>query len=143
MPPSLFRPPGTVFGPQEIFVDPYGKYFLGPDNTPGGPNHACRSDAKGLTRTVSNSADGRAALRELLQDGSLSDLDLRALFDSFDADESGTIDVAELQALAHATGVSLKAAQATATLDKLDTDGDGKIQFSEFEGWHKDLPADP
>jgi hypothetical protein len=36
-PPSRFRPPGTVLGAQEIFnnVNPYGKYFLGPDNIPG------------------------------------------------------------------------------------------------------------
>ena len=37
-PSSRFRPPGTVLGAQAIFsiVNPYRKYFLGPDNVAGG-----------------------------------------------------------------------------------------------------------
>ena len=37
-PSSRFRPPGTVLGYQVIFIMeiPYGKYFLGPGNIPGG-----------------------------------------------------------------------------------------------------------
>jgi hypothetical protein len=43
-PSSRFRHPGTVLGAQEIFttVNPYGNYFLGPDNIPGGRNRARR-----------------------------------------------------------------------------------------------------
>ena len=43
-PPSRFRPPGTVLGAQHMFtaVNPYGKYFRGPDNIPGGRNRARR-----------------------------------------------------------------------------------------------------
>ena len=35
-PPSRFRLPGTVLGAQGIFttINPYGKYFLDPDNVP-------------------------------------------------------------------------------------------------------------
>jgi hypothetical protein len=37
-PPSRLRPPATALGAQEIFstANPYGKYPLGPDNTPPG-----------------------------------------------------------------------------------------------------------
>jgi hypothetical protein len=58
--PSRFRPPGTVLGAQEIFtavnslweiftaVNPHGKYFLGPDNIPGGRDRARRFDQIGV-----------------------------------------------------------------------------------------------
>jgi hypothetical protein len=86
-------------------------------------------------------AYGRLAIKSLLSSGTVNDDVLKAIFDKFDKDQSGYIDTDELQNLSHCTGISLTYDQAVETLAKLDTDGDGKLEFEEFAAWLKESHA--
>ncbi len=62
--------------------------------------------------------------------------DYRKAFDHHDADHDGTITVDELVALFAAVGVGnflTRGAWARATMAELDADGDGRIEWSEFD----------
>ena len=74
-PSSRFGLPGTFLGAQEILaiVNPYGEYFLGPGDIPGGPNRAhrfrssrqprARWGTRTRTATCSSAAPARSATR--------------------------------------------------------------------------------
>lgn len=81
---------------------------------------------------------GRLAVKSLLSNGLVNDETLKAVFDKFDFDESGAINVDELQKLSHCTGISLTDEQAAETLAKLDKDGNGTLGFDEFAEWLKE-----
>ena len=57
---------------------------------------------------------------------------IRTLFDRFDADASGTIELAEMIELVQAIDESVTPAQATALFRWADTDGDGALDFDEL-----------
>lgn len=58
---------------------------------------------------------------------------LRSVFDSFDADNSGTIDSSELQKIFSQFGHSLSNVEVRAMLEVADADGSGEIDFAEFQ----------
>ena len=61
--------------------------------------------------------------------------DLRATFDRFDVDQSGTLDVAELGALCAALGQPLNHDGLEDAVLVLDSNRDGEIQYDEFVHW--------
>lgn len=58
-----------------------------------------------------------------------------AKFKQFDADNSGTLDSAELAKLTAALGSSLSLNELESALFILDTSGDGKVSLEEFLAW--------
>jgi hypothetical protein len=67
-------------------------------------------------------------------EGEVADMSapIRTLFDRFDVDTSGTIELAEMIELVQAIDESATAAQATGLFRRTDTDGDGALDFDEF-----------
>ena len=65
------------------------------------------------------------------------DLKLKAqiedIFDQFDVDGSQGVDVQELRAGMESIGVSLSLNQAAQLVNEADADGDGFVQYEEFE----------
>jgi Ca2+-binding EF-hand superfamily protein len=61
--------------------------------------------------------------------------ELRPRFDEFDSDGDGTIDEAEFTALVAALGVRFDAGQVYTAFMAIDIDGNGRIEFGEFESW--------
>ena len=59
----------------------------------------------------------------------------KAIFDRFDVDGTGHIDVNELQAMSEAMGRTLTAEESAAALKLLDKKGDGVISYEEFMEW--------
>ena len=57
---------------------------------------------------------------------------IRILFDRFDTDASGTIELAEMIELVRTIDESATPAQAIALFRRADTDGDGALDFDEF-----------
>lgn len=57
---------------------------------------------------------------------------LRAVFTHFDADNSGSIDIEELETVFEAMGQKLSQAELQALMDQVDDDGSGEIEFDEF-----------
>ena len=57
------------------------------------------------------------------------------IFNSFDKDKSGTIELNELKDVAAALGETLPQDQLNEIVKKLDTNGDGKISLDEFKFW--------
>eukprot|EP01052_Picozoa_sp_SAG31_P024119 SAG31_NODE_2031_length_6627_cov_1.575368_3_plen_191_part_00 len=57
------------------------------------------------------------------------------IFDLFDSDGSGTIDIGELAAVASALGKKLKDSELVAAVAEMDKDGDGTVDKDEFEQW--------
>ena len=66
---------------------------------------------------------------------------LRNVFDSFDADKSGTITPDELASAVRALGVNLPEDELREVVIDLDVDGTGDISFDEFDSWWHDLVA--
>ncbi len=66
---------------------------------------------------------------------------LRNVFDSFDADKSGTITPDELASAIRALGVNLPEDELREVVVDLDVDGTGDISFEEFDSWWQDLVA--
>ena len=60
---------------------------------------------------------------------------IEQIFNSFDKDKSGTIELNELKEVAQALGETLTDQQTRGIVKKLDTDGDGKISLKEFKFW--------
>jgi hypothetical protein len=58
---------------------------------------------------------------------------LRSVFDSFDADNSGTIDSSELQKIFAKFGHTLSNVEVRAMLEVADADGSGEVDFEEFQ----------
>lgn len=63
--------------------------------------------------------------------GELNEI-IRKVFDSFDADKSGFIDLSELKAVSKELGSEMSDAEADAAMKDLDVNKDGKISFEEF-----------
>ena len=66
-----------------------------------------------------------------------STLELRQIFDSVDADGSGTLEVQEIVNLCQTLGVSLAPDAINQFFNALDSNHDGKISFEEFVAWYK------
>jgi hypothetical protein len=73
-----------------------------------------------------------------MAEGGLSREAAQKIFREFDADNSGSIDAAEFQVVANALGNTLTDEQAAAALEKLDTDGNGTVDFDELFAWMND-----
>lgn len=58
--------------------------------------------------------------------------EIREVFEQFDSDGGGSIDVDELRWAMKSLGQNLTRAESEALMLELDTGGDGKIEFSEF-----------
>lgn len=57
----------------------------------------------------------------------------RAMFDRFDEDKSGTVDAAELANIFEAVGISPMSHVLDEVIQEFDVDGNGKLDFEEFE----------
>lgn len=64
--------------------------------------------------------------------------ELREIFDHFDKDHSGSIDMVELGQLMDALGGHAKFSELVLALSALDTDHSGRIDFDEFVAWWRD-----
>merc|ERR1711990_723157 len=76
--------------------------------------------------------DSRASRANM---GKMTDKEIaeaKEAFDLFDADNGGTIDIAELGTAMTALGFQPKKAEIKKMVDDLDKDGDGTIDFDEF-----------
>ena len=80
-----------------------------------------------MTRNVSKTAD----LQNLAKKG--ADVTFRAIFDMFDADGSGAIDFAEFSQIFKYMGVYLSKEQLTRIYSAADGNGDGVIQYQDFD----------
>lgn len=69
------------------------------------------------------------------------DADLRELFDLFDADKTGEINVEELGGLLHTLGHELSKDQLQAMMRKIDSDASGYVSFVEFSNYMQSLMA--
>jgi centrin-1 len=58
--------------------------------------------------------------------------DIAKVFKLFDSNESGHINISDLQRVARELGESLSAAELKEMIDRADLDGDGVISFEEF-----------
>lgn len=63
--------------------------------------------------------------------------DLLEVFKSFDKDNSGTIELSELKAVIKEMGETIPEKELLKIMKNMDTNGDGKISFPEFEYWWK------
>jgi Ca2+-binding EF-hand superfamily protein len=61
--------------------------------------------------------------------------DLEDVFNSFDSDKSGAIDLQEIKNVASALGSELTDEEMRSIIKNLDSNGDGKISFEEFKFW--------
>lgn len=67
------------------------------------------------------------------------DAELREEFDHFDLDSNGLIDKQEFVKLMEAMDAGLTKEEADVGFAAIDTNGNGKIEFSEFAAWWTDL----
>jgi hypothetical protein len=58
---------------------------------------------------------------------------LRAVFNEFDADGSGSVDTAEIQAMTAKLGMTFSTEEIEAMVRDADTNGNGVLEFDEFE----------
>ena len=58
---------------------------------------------------------------------------LRAVFDEFDTDGSGSVDTAEIQAMTAKLGMTFSTEEIEAMVRDADTNGNGVLEFDEFE----------
>ncbi|CAE7234799.1 unnamed protein product [Symbiodinium natans] len=75
--------------------------------------------------------------------GGLSQAELKAAFTSLDTDASGSLDLREIFQLMQTLGLGDRRADAAAVdlMKKVDSDGDGRISFAEFESGIAELVA--
>ena len=62
-----------------------------------------------------------------------------AVFNSFDKDNDGTINRAELMVALRSLGISIPQEKFSKFMESIDTDGDGRIDSIEFEGLCKSV----
>merc|ERR1712094_158293 len=79
----------------------------------------------GATRSVS-----RSATMAKMSDKEMAEC--KEAFDLFDADNGGTIDIAEMGTAMTALGFQPKKAEVKKMVDDMDKDSDGTIDFDEF-----------
>lgn len=60
---------------------------------------------------------------------------LREIFDSFDSDKNGTIQIKEIEKVAEQVGEPCSAQELSEIMELLDINKDGKVSFEEFEYW--------
>ncbi len=65
---------------------------------------------------------------------SVSEADIKAAFDAFDADGSGNITRDEIAKVCEQLGVDASGSEITALIEQADSDNDGKISYDEFKG---------
>ena len=63
---------------------------------------------------------------------SVSEEDIRKAFEEFDVDGNGTITLDELKMICEKHEYAATNSELESLISKTDTDGDGKIQYSEF-----------
>lgn len=90
------------------------------------------ADYKAKAFTVANAADLLASLDSDL--GQLTEV-MRKIFDAFDKDHSGFIDINELNEVAKELGKALDADELEECMKDLDINKDNKISFEEFSKW--------
>ena len=61
--------------------------------------------------------------------------EIREIFDHFDKDGNGTIEVGEFTDLLSALGADMDEGEVAVGLEVLDTNGNGRIDFDEFVSW--------
>ena len=67
---------------------------------------------------------------------------LRKVFDSFDKDKSGFIDISEIKAMSKELGHEINDTDVQNIFSQIDTNKDGKISFDEFKvWWHSGKPT--
>jgi hypothetical protein len=67
----------------------------------------------------------------------MSTSSLRRLFERVDENQSGCLDRDEVRQLAGLLGVALSSAELDASMAQMDDNGDGTIEFEEFEAWFR------
>jgi len=77
---------------------------------------------------------------EHVQSGTMSDIEMRAVFDEFDEDKGGSIDAKELQRAMDSLGQTLTMQEVNDLILEIDANGDGEVDFDEFKvmatkGW--------
>jgi Ca2+-binding EF-hand superfamily protein len=70
--------------------------------------------------------------------GEIHHKSLRSFFDVIDVDNSGCLDREELGQLVGTLSQPLSAVELDDLMDKLDIDGDGTVDFAEFQEWYQD-----
>jgi Ca2+-binding EF-hand superfamily protein len=65
--------------------------------------------------------------------------DVRAIFDGFDRDRSGFIDLREFARVLEAMGLEPDDEQVQVLLRKADADGSGRLSWNEFSAWFDEL----
>jgi len=75
----------------------------------------------------------------VLHTGDLNEQACKAVFDRFDANKSGDIDIRELHSLTRALGLSLDRESINNAMFELDRNRNGAISWEEFWSWWKDL----
>ena len=60
---------------------------------------------------------------------------IQTIFNNFDKDKNGTIELSQLREVAEALGEKIAQDQLTDIVQKLDTNGDGKISLDQFKFW--------
>ncbi|KAL9191276.1 hypothetical protein ACHAXT_000982 [Thalassiosira profunda] len=87
-----------------------------------------------------NSGHNTSLLEAALRFHDSTGADIKALFDLFDTDKSGGIELLELMNAAVMCGAGFKSMQeAEKTFSELDVDGDGNITLEEFKGFLKQV----
>lgn len=71
----------------------------------------------------------------------ISEKDLREVFDNFDQDGSGSVDARELHHAMQVLGVRCNGNTAKKVLNKIDMDGNGSIEWAEFEKFFKKVSS--
>ena len=89
----------------------------------------------GKTEVVHTLANALCKINAANQASKSPDFRLREIFNEFDEDGSGSIDASEFQTLAHACGETLTDEEAQETLERLDDDKNGTLEFEEFKAW--------
>ena len=69
----------------------------------------------------------------------IQDADLRAIFERFDLDNSGSLDMEELKQACLAAGLPADDETIRMTMEALDTDGDGVVSVEEFKAAPKEV----
>jgi len=72
----------------------------------------------------------------------VSEAQIKEMFDLFDADGGGTINVAEMTTAFHQMGISDSIEEIQSIVASVDTDGSGEIEYSEFKSMIQKLVGD-